>query len=546
MRAQQAELSGQSYANPMDLPYRFQPQAPSRREAADPTMVVFHGEYWLFASKSGGYWHSKDLLHWVKVVPTGLPLEDYAPTAVVIDDQLYFTAYNSKAIYRTADPAKGDWKKVADIPAYGDPDLFLDDDGKLYMYSGCSSKTPLMVTELDRKTFQPLNSMPVEVSRDTLHRGWEVPGDNNDMPDKGTWVEGSWMTKHNGKYYLQYAAAGTLYRTYGDGVLVSDSPTGPFHYANYSPFSFKPSGFISGAGHGSTFQDLHGRWWHISTMTISVRHSYERRLGLFPVEFLGDGQMVADTYLADYPHWINGNRGLTGWMLLSYGKAASASSSLDGHGPELAFDENVRDWWSAKSGNPGEWLKVDLGAESRVNAVQINFSDEGSTALGDIQDSYRYLLEGSRDGKTWTALVDHRKQGTDSPHDYECLPQPATVRFLRLTNEHMPAGALFSISGLRVFGKSGDRLPKQVQHIAVQRDASDPRRAIVHWEPVDGAEFYIVRFGIAPDRLYGSYQVYHSTSLDVRSLNTGVKYYFTVDAVNSYGITPGPAAVTGD
>ena len=44
-----------TYANPVDLNYRFRLEPPSRREAADPTMVVFKGEYWLFASKSGGY-----------------------------------------------------------------------------------------------------------------------------------------------------------------------------------------------------------------------------------------------------------------------------------------------------------------------------------------------------------------------------------------------------------------------------------------------------------------------------------------------------------
>ncbi len=46
----------ETYCNPLDLPYRFQLQPPIRREAADPTMVFYQGEYWLFPSKSGGYW----------------------------------------------------------------------------------------------------------------------------------------------------------------------------------------------------------------------------------------------------------------------------------------------------------------------------------------------------------------------------------------------------------------------------------------------------------------------------------------------------------
>ena len=49
-------------------------------------MVVHNGSYFLFPSKSGGYWHTKDLSNWNLITPTGLPLEDYAPMVVVIDD----------------------------------------------------------------------------------------------------------------------------------------------------------------------------------------------------------------------------------------------------------------------------------------------------------------------------------------------------------------------------------------------------------------------------------------------------------------------------
>ena len=49
-------------------------------------MVVHNGTYWLFASKSGGYWHSSDMNNWQFVSPTGLPLETYAPMVVVINE----------------------------------------------------------------------------------------------------------------------------------------------------------------------------------------------------------------------------------------------------------------------------------------------------------------------------------------------------------------------------------------------------------------------------------------------------------------------------
>ena len=73
-----AEQRPATYCNPLDLDYRFQLDEPTRREAADPAVVYFDHEYWLFASKSGGYWHSPDFSHWVFVAGTNLPIEDYA------------------------------------------------------------------------------------------------------------------------------------------------------------------------------------------------------------------------------------------------------------------------------------------------------------------------------------------------------------------------------------------------------------------------------------------------------------------------------------
>ena len=46
-------------ANPMNLNYRFMIDGNSRREAADPVIEYFKGRYYLFASKSGGYWFAR-------------------------------------------------------------------------------------------------------------------------------------------------------------------------------------------------------------------------------------------------------------------------------------------------------------------------------------------------------------------------------------------------------------------------------------------------------------------------------------------------------
>ena len=541
-----AQSRQQTYCNPMDLPYRCALAAKTPyREAADPTMVVFRGEYWLFPSKTGGYYHSKDLLHWTLVKAHGYDVEKYAPAVVVMDSKLYLTTVETTKIYVTDDPASGNWTVAGDMgKPYGDPDLFLDDDGRLYMYSGLANRGPLRVTELDKKTFQEIGHQDVPEQRSPETRGWEVPGNNNELTARSPWLEGAWMTKHNGTYYLQFAGPGTEFKTYGDGVLTSASAMGPFTWTPYSPFSFKPTGFIAGAGHSSTFAALDGRYWHVSSMTISKRHDFERRLGLFPTRFTDDGQMVTDTYLGDYPHYISGSRGLVGWMLLSRKRPVTASSSLDDHAPELAVDEDIRSWWSAKSGDASEWLRVDLQGVKTIEAVQINFADEGATQLGRSADAYRYVVEVSNDSHAWRTVVDHEKAGYDAPDDYEVLSQPARARYVRIHNVYSPNGAKFSLSGLRVFGKGSGTPPQRVAGVSAQQDTVDARHAMVGWKASARAEFYIVRVGVNPKELNLDYQVYDgATSLTVPALNAGVPYFVTVDAVNESGITSGSAPV---
>ena len=83
--------------------------------------------------------------------------------------------------------------------------------------------------------------------------GFEQGGDANEAAGATPWVEGSWMNKIHGKYYLQYAVPGTQYKSYSDGLYIGDSPKGPFTFAKYSPFSHKPTGYAAGAGHSSSY-----------------------------------------------------------------------------------------------------------------------------------------------------------------------------------------------------------------------------------------------------------------------------------------------------
>lgn len=529
--------------NPINLNYRFQLENPSRREAADPVVVLFKDKYFMFASKSGGYWVSDDLVNWSFITTTDLPLEDYAPTALVMNDAVYFMALDRK-IYKSTNPLTGRWIVIKEnFPFYaGDPCLFLDDDGRLYLYHGLSPAKPIKGIELNTTTFEPIGEEVEFMKANKDIFGWERTGDFNTESSK-TFVEGAWMTKHNNKYYLQYSVPGTQYKSYADAVYVGDSPLGVFKVADTNPFSYKPEGFIAGAGHGNTFQDKWGNYWRAVSMTIASKHRFERRLGLFPAFFDKDGTFYTNTVFGDYPHYIPRKRMNKPedyqpvGMLLSYNKPIEASSSSINHPKEHAADEEIRTYWSAKTGNKGEWILVDLKNKSKIKGVQLNFAEEESNILGRTESIYyQYLLEYSNDKRIWKTLSDMTTNTTDFVHDYVELKNPVTARYLRLTNYHVPDGK-FAISGFRVFGKANGKLPQPTLEFKAVRDTADARNVTLYWLKNADATGYNIRYGVSPDKLYLNYQVLGANSLTIHSLSTLQNYYFTIDTFNESGIT---------
>lgn len=369
------------------------------------------------------------------------------------------------------------------------------------------------------------------------------------------------MTKYQGKYYLQYAAPGTECNVYADGVYVSNRPLGPFVYQAHNPFSSKPGGFITAAGHGSTIRDKAGNWWHASTMRISINESFERRIGLFPCGFDGDGILYCDQNFADYPYVLpDGLRAeekgaLPKMCLLSCRCGASSSSASEGFGPEKGVDENIRTWWAAREDDGTPWYQIDLGTVRKVEAVQINLADHRMPAqnipeseMAGNQTGARhifvkpqitgYLLEGSADGWEWTLLLDAGQEQSDRAHRFLMLEKPAYLRYLRLSGFVIPFGGVPAVSGLRVFGPAQGEAPEPVKTVKAVR-SGDGLNILLEWEKAAGADGYNVRYGIAPGKLYNSWQAVSGTRLDLSMINAGQTYYIAVDSYGSGGVTAG-------
>lgn len=548
-------------ANPLNLNYRFQSDDdPSRREAADPVIEYFNNKYYLFASKSGGYWSSPDLSEWTYIpCKTIFELDNYAPSILVRKDSLYFIASGSK-IYRTANPDIDNWEQLdTDLRYLGnpsdpfhDPAFFQDDDGRVYLFWGCSDVDPIEGIELDPlKGFTTIGEPVALIKHNIDKHGWEVPGVNNEEQHNG-WNEGPCVIKYKEKYYLQYAAPGTQFRIYGDGTYVSDNPLGPYTYVESSPFSFKPGGFIGGAGHGHTFKDKYGNYWHAATMLVGVRHWFERRIGLFPTYMSADDELHAHTVLTDYPFYIPNektdieNDNLSaGWNLLSYKKNVSASSSLHGYEADLANDEAVETWWAAVSGNKGEWWQVDLSKPMEINAVQVNFADHDFTVEASNSNVvYQYYIEVSSNGSDWKTVVDRTNNTKDMPHELIVLDNRLKTRYLRIKNTKDMAGK-FSLYDLRVFGNGGDELPEQPVNIKVNRDKKDTRIIRLNWKENKNVTGYIVRWGVKENQLKNAKMVYENI-FEGRFFNKNSDYWFSVDSFNENGITKGTQVVKSE
>ncbi|MFN5376083.1 MAG: family 43 glycosylhydrolase [Chitinophagaceae bacterium] len=555
----QANAQQKTYCNPINLDYGYTP-IPNfstwgrHRATADPVIVNYKGDYYLFSTNQWGYWWSSDMSNWNFVSKKFLrPWHNVydelcAPAVGIVGDtMLVFGSTYSKnfTLWMSTDPKSNDWKPLIDSLDIGgwDPAFFTDDDGRFYMYNGSSNRWPLYGVELNRKTFQPIGTRKEMYGLESWRYGWHRFGEYMDDTFLDGFLEGAEMVKHNGKYYLQYAGPGTEFSGYADGVAVGDGPLNYFQNQS-DPLSMKAGGFARGAGHGATFQDNQKKYWHVSTMVVAVKNNFERRLGIWPAGFDKDDVMYCNTAFGDYPHYLPGDMidhsqsRFTGWMLLNYKKPVQVSSTLGSqYNANNTVDESIKTYWSAATSNKGEWLQTDLGAVSTVNAVQINYADQDAVFLGKTLDQYhQYILYYSIDGKKWQVLVDKSANKKDVPHDYIELEKSVQARYIKMENIRVPSGK-FAISGLRVFGKGDGAKPDAVKDFYVLRTEKDKRSAWLKWSPVDNAYAYNIYFGTDPDKLYNSIMVHDANDYYYKGMDSKKTYYYRIEAINENGVS---------
>ena len=434
------------------------------RELADVTALWFDGKWYLYPSvdmawvsdDNGGTWQHRPL----NVRDIG-----YAPTVVRHRGKFLLLASGSP-LY-TADSPLGPFTKLGNIQLtrtgkmseFIDPMLFSDEDGRLYYYWGCSPSGGIWGMELNAKDPTKVLTEPAELIRfrPDLHP-WEAVGEWNQNPQCG-WIEGSWMLKRGGKYYLTYSAAGTENRTYAMGCYVGESPLGPFVPQKRNPILRTVDGLVTGTAHGCVVAGPEGKLWAFYTIRAGVVHAFERRLGMDRAEIDANGELVVQG-ASSLPQWLPGKSpagtpsAATAWMPLNHGMRTIGSTSAPNLAGRFAVDNDLRTWWQPAEGDASPTLTSSFMTPASVHAVRIVWRDVGLDARhGVLPGPVRYQVELETGREKWATILDRGNSDEDLLIDYrEC--QPAVGSRVRLVILGWPKGIVPAVAEFTVFGKT--------------------------------------------------------------------------------------------
>ncbi len=465
-----AQTRTKTYCNP--LPISAPPVEPrssagpgvrglDHRSLADPT-VIKHGQKWYLYATGGMAWVSGDLVNWEyhRSILSDVRRGITAPTVLEYKDRFYLTG-NGTGLYVASDPL-GPWDYLGDVKddkgqrvSWVDPMLFVD-RGKIYAYYG-SGKEGIHVVELDPADLTRFRIPARNCFRFEPAHVWERWGDANEFDDM-SWVEGAWITKHGGRYHLQYSAPGTEWKTYAVGLYTGGHPLGPFTYDPRSPILKDRGGLLNGSGHHSLVEGPDGELWAVYHVLYRNRDKFERRLALDPAGFDARGNLVI-LGPSETPQlgpgvkkrpWRGNDAGL---IPLSINKNLTASSTAPGRAAVYALDNNVRTWWEAQEGDAQPWLNLDLGREFNIEAARILFSDAHlDRAHGMVRSPFKFRLEISTDAKVYETVWDRTGNQADCDIHYGDWTA-ARGRYARLTVTGGPTGAPAGVLEFTVFGK---------------------------------------------------------------------------------------------
>jgi GH43 family beta-xylosidase len=291
---------------------------------ADPTIFHHRNLYYLYGTVEGNanegflVYTSVDMKLW-KLAETsndGYALKKgdaygtaqfWAPQVFYYNKKFYmaYTANENIAIAESKSPL-GPFKQKIKKPVTTavkqiDPFVFIDDDGKKYLYHvKLTNGNRLFVAEMK----DDFSAIKPETLKEciTATESWE-----NTASSSWPVAEGPAIIKNNGLYYFLYSANDFRNPDYAVGYAVSISPYGPWKKYRGNPIINKKTIGTNGTGHGDIFKNNKGEsiyvfHTHNSDSTVSPRKTAIVKLKFVKDTIGGSKKLVIDEKSFYYLH----------------------------------------------------------------------------------------------------------------------------------------------------------------------------------------------------------------------------------------------------
>ena len=463
--------SAQRYCNPLPMPI-----GPGGNASGDVSVLETGGMYYMCCT-GGGMWYSKDLLNWelqgTEHIPSAPDIAEYSGKFYVTgnSDHVYVAdhplgPYKDLGLFKNTGPIENGWNGGFDCK------LFVDDDNQPYLFWPGRGVSGIYGVKLDKNDLTKFDGKPVHLFGFNPMHVWERYGEANENPSVA-WIEGPWIIKRNGIYYLEYSASGTQWKTYAEGYYTATSPLGPYTYAENNPLLRKTQGLVTGTAHGSIVK-LAGKdeWWQFYTIVLGNPPG-GRRIGMDKVTFDYDGLMYCT--VTDTPQHAPGTvakEGVPASLPVSINKIpgsdALSKCSSEKPGYPIAFiDDNFSGTvWMPADDDKEPYVMIDLGPATvwdvvqlfKVDAVRIMFTGtRRGRCTAATYPVFKYKVDVSMDGEHFTTVVDKTQNTVSKDTIFEEFPS-IECRFARLTITDWPKDTPLGISELTFFGVPGGYL----------------------------------------------------------------------------------------
>ncbi|MBN7814534.1 glycoside hydrolase family 43 protein [Algoriphagus pacificus] len=281
--------------------YLFSASSEESIYLADPSIFYYDGTYYLYGTSgkdsNQGFevYISNDLESWKRSqINDGFALKKgesfgdkgfWAPQVFEYKGEFFmaYTANEQIAIAKSRSPLgpfKQEVLKSIEAPVKQiDPYVFIDEDGKKYLYHvRLSEGNRLFVAELN----DDFSGIKEETLKYCFHA--EEPWENTQNVE-WTVSEGPAILKHEGLYYFIYSANDFRNPDYALGYAVSSSPLGPWQKSPDNPIFNKADAGLNGPGHGDYFTDSNGKLHYVLHTHFSDSKVSPRRTALISLEF---------------------------------------------------------------------------------------------------------------------------------------------------------------------------------------------------------------------------------------------------------------------